>query len=78
MKLTRIEALADMFNLKRARTYYHRGCKVKRVKFYNLSISANPYKLIAQVKREFPDVKVEFSPARYWGASLTFLFKAEH
>lgn len=77
MKLTRIVALADMFNLKRAGTYYYRGCKVKRVKFYAISMSANPYKLIAQVKREFPDVEVEFSPIGRCATSLTFLFKAE-
>ena len=71
MKLTRIVALANMFDLKRAGTYYHRGCKVERVKFYGISSFANPYKLIAQVKREFPNVEVKR------GFSLTFRFKVE-
>lgn len=62
MKLARIVDLANMFNLNRAGTYYYRGSKVKRVKFYSISRSENPYKLIAQVKREFPNVEVEFSP----------------
>ena len=76
MKLARIVDLANMFNLNRAGTYYYRGSKVKRVKFYSISRSENPYKLIAQVKREFPNVEVEFSPVPYWAASLSFRFKA--
>ena len=76
MELARIVDLANMFNLNRAGTYYYRGSKVKRVKFYSISRSENPYKLIAQVKREFPNVEVEFSPVPYWAASLSFRFKA--
>lgn len=76
MKLAHIVALADMFNLNRAGTYYYRGSKVEQVKFYAISRFANPYKLIAQVNREFPNVEVEFSPEPYWASSLSFRFKA--